>query len=58
MCERVVVSSDAYGSYPEFDEHGHLVGYGVCKPSSTLEVLRSLCLTVRFVFEVKPDGNI
>lgn len=37
------------GSYPEYDEAGHLVGYGVCKPSATLEVLRSLCLKVRKV---------
>ena len=38
----LTISTDAYGSLPEFDENGNLVGYGVAKPTTTLEQIQEL----------------
>ncbi|KAG5187520.1 hypothetical protein JKP88DRAFT_267875 [Tribonema minus] len=39
---RMLCSSDAYGSQPEFDAQGRVVGYSVAPPSASLALLRRL----------------
>jgi len=39
LLKRVTVSSDAFGSSPLFNNQGELIGYGVCKPTTLLEVI-------------------
>lgn len=36
---RITVSSDAFGSFPKFNQAGELIGYDVCKPTTLLQVL-------------------
>ena len=40
--ERITVSTDAYGSFPSFDGQGNLLKMDVAKPTSLLQVIRSL----------------
>ncbi|KAK9834177.1 hypothetical protein WJX81_005973 [Elliptochloris bilobata] len=44
LLERVSVSSDAFGSWPVFDERGSLTSYQVTAPSQLLACLRALVL--------------
>lgn len=39
---RLTISTDGYGSLPKFDDEGNLVGYGVAKPTTTLEQIQEL----------------
>ncbi|CAD2072414.1 beta-aspartyl-peptidase [Phocicoccus pinnipedialis] len=39
---RLTISTDGYGSLPEFDSNGNLIGYGVAKPTTTLEQIQKL----------------
>lgn len=43
---KVTLSSDAYGSLPEFDADGQLIGYGVAQPSSVLTQIRAMVFKV------------
>jgi beta-aspartyl-dipeptidase (metallo-type) len=44
LLDSVSVSTDAFGSFPEFDEEGQLVSYSVSSPNSLLHLLRALTL--------------
>jgi len=39
---RVTLSSDAYGSFPNFGEDGQVISYGVGKPDTLLHMLKVL----------------
>jgi len=42
LLNTLTVSSDAFGSFPTFNEKGELIHYGVAKPTSLLALLRKL----------------
>eukprot|EP00735_Rhodelphis_limneticus_P006410 TRINITY_DN18819_c0_g1::TRINITY_DN18819_c0_g1_i1::g.15251::m.15251 TRINITY_DN18819_c0_g1::TRINITY_DN18819_c0_g1_i1::g.15251 ORF type:complete len:426 (+),score=88.34,sp/P39377/IADA_ECOLI/45.24/3e-100,Amidohydro_1/PF01979.15/1.6e-06,Amidohydro_1/PF01979.15/0.00012,Amidohydro_5/PF13594.1/5.8e-13,Amidohydro_4/PF13147.1/2.2e-07,Amidohydro_4/PF13147.1/0.97,Amidohydro_3/PF07969.6/0.0061,Amidohydro_3/PF07969.6/2.1e+03,Amidohydro_3/PF07969.6/0.018 TRINITY_DN18819_c0_g1_i1:125-1402(+) len=44
LLDRILVSSDAYGSFPKFDAQGEVIGYGYGLPTSLLKTLQSLVL--------------
>lgn len=44
VLKRISVSSDAFGSFPEFDQYGKLISYSVSTPDSLLHLLRSLVI--------------
>eukprot|EP00002_Diphylleia_rotans_P006888 TRINITY_DN1632_c0_g1_i2.p1 TRINITY_DN1632_c0_g1~~TRINITY_DN1632_c0_g1_i2.p1 ORF type:complete len:469 (-),score=105.60 TRINITY_DN1632_c0_g1_i2:3099-4505(-) len=46
--ERVTMSSDAYGSFPKFDDNGNTIGYGVGKPDTLLKTVKTLVVTHRW----------
>jgi beta-aspartyl-dipeptidase (metallo-type) len=47
----VTVSSDGYGSFPEYNDQGQLVGYGTMSPGNILATLRTLILDHHWTIE-------
>ena len=55
----VSVSTDAFGSFPEFDEEGKLISYSVSSPDSLLHLIRALVLDHSWKLEkVRPRKSI
>ena len=40
--DRIICSSDSYGSLPRFDEHGNLISYGIASPGALLTYVKEM----------------
>jgi len=48
---KVTLSSDAYGSLPQFDENGRLVGYEMGLPIALLDQIRTMIVKHKWTIE-------